>query len=127
VVYRNLHDTIRKDMTLEELICAFEQMCDISVGDPDDLLFETGTYDYTGEDLFYFSLVRQFKFSNDDEYVQLRLDIMYTPIRKTALIQECEWGEPSDGVFFEMVRQSRAFNAIQSLPIKGVQLRVDDT
>ena len=127
VVYRTLRDTVREGMTLDELIDAFAQMCTISVGEPDDLLFETGTFDFTGEKLFYFSLVRQFQFFSDDEYVQLHLDVTYAPSSKTALLRGAKWSEPTDPDFFPSVKNSLAFKAVQNQPIVYVDIRVEDT
>lgn len=127
VVYRTLRDTVRDGMTLEELVDAFAEMCEISVGDPDDLLFETGTYDFTGEKRFYFSLVRQFQFMDENEYVQLHLDVMYAPGTKTALLRNTKWGEPGDGEFFNMIKSSRAFRVVKDLPIDKAVVRVDET
>ena len=39
----------------------------IADNDNDMILFETGTFSFTGENLFYFSLVRQFP-NDEDEY-----------------------------------------------------------
>lgn len=127
VVYRTLNASIHDGMTLGEMIDAFAEMCKISVGDPDDLLFETGNYDFTGEKLFYFCLVRQFQFLDPDEYVQLRLEVTYTPSAKTALCRTTKWGSLTDGDFFSMVKDSRAFRIAKVLPIIGVKVRVEET
>ena len=55
-----LKAAITEDMTLDEILDAFREVCQIPVevedDDDDILLFETGVYDFTGEDLFYFSI-----------------------------------------------------------------------
>lgn len=127
VVYRTLNAAIHDGMTLEKMIDAFADMCKISVGDPDDLLFETGNYNFTGEQLFYFSLVRQFQFLDPDEYVQLRLDVTYAPSRKTAFCHSLKWSSLTAGDFFEMVKNSRSFRALKDLPILQVSVRVEET
>lgn len=127
VVYRTLRQSITDGMTLEQMIAAFEDMCEISVGDPDDLLFETGTYDFTGEKQFYFSLVRQFQFLDPDEYVQLRLDVRYAPGSKTRFLRRATWNSQISGSFFDTVRGSREYRAVSELPIAGVDVRVDET
>lgn len=127
VVYRTLNDSIHDGMTLEEMIDAFAEMCKISVGEPDGLLFETGNYDFTGENLFCFSLVRQFQFLSGDEYVQLRLDVTYTPSIKTALCRTTKWGSLIDGNFFGMVKNSRSFRLAKEMPIIGVRVSVEET
>lgn len=127
VVYRLLRDSIHEGMALEDMIDAFQQMCKTSVGEPDDLLFETGTFEFSNEKLFYFSLVRQFQFDSNDEYVQLHLDITYAPSPKTALLRGAKWSEPSDANFFPSVKNSLAFKAVQNQPILNVDIRVEDT
>ena len=127
VVYRTLRQSITDGMTLEQMIAAFEDMCRISVGDPDDLLFETGTYDLTGEKQFYFSLVRQFQFLDPDEYVQLRLDVRYAPGSETRFLRRATWDSQTAGSFFDTVRSSREYRAVSELPIAGVDVRVEET
>lgn len=127
VVYRTLRDTIKKDMPLEQMICAFEKMCDISVGDPDDLLFETGTYTFSGRKLFIFNLVRQFQFLDEHEYVQLRLELTYEPSAKTFGLPKIHWGDPTDGEFFDVVRNSRQYRAVKDVPMVSAEVRVERT
>lgn len=127
VVYRTLREKVHDGMTLEELIGAFEEMCDLSVGEPDSLLFETGTYRFTGEKLFHFDLVRQFQFLDEDEYVQLHLTALYEPSPKTALLFKTHWGAPEDGRFFQTVRGSLAYQTVKAMPIKRVDIHIHET
>lgn len=127
VVYRTLKASIHDGMTLEEMIDAFAEMCKISVGDPDDLLYETGNFDFTGEKQFYFSLVRQFKFLDDDEYVQLRLEVTFPPNAQTALCYTTKWSTLTNGDFFNTVKKSRGFRVAKKLSISSVNVRVEET
>lgn len=127
VVYRTLRDSIRDNMSLDEMIDAFSQMCKTSVGEPDDLLFETGTYDFTGENLFYFSLVRQFQFMDADEYVQLHLDVLYTPGVKTKLLFGTKWNSQVNGDFFEMVKSSLAYAVVKDMAPVRVDVWIEET
>ena len=126
-VFLALLDSIKDGMTLDEMIDAFVAMCRLSVGDPDDLLFETGTYNFTGKKLFYFSLVRQFQYKNGDEYIQLHLDICYTPSPATARICDTEWGSLLEGDFFDMVRSSTAYAKVKDQPIAIIEVRIEET
>lgn len=126
-VYRNLNNAIHDGMPLEEMIDAFSQMCQTSVGEPDDLLFETGTYGFTGENLFYFSLVRQFKFMSGDEYVQLHLDVLYTPGLSTVSLFDTTWDSQVDGDFFDMVKASRAYAVVKDMIPVQVNVWIDET
>ena len=126
-VYRTLQDSVQEGMTLNKLIDAFAAMCKLPVGEPDDLLFETGTFDFTGKKLFYFSLVRQFQYRNDDEYVQLHLDIRYTPSPATARLKCTKWGSLTEGDFFGMVRSSDACCALKDKPITEIEVYIEET
>ena len=64
-------------MPLPDIVKAFEEMCEEQI-DNDMILFETGTFSFTGEPLFYFSLVRQFP-NDDDEYYQIHVDVLFKP------------------------------------------------
>ena len=126
-VFLALRDSIKDGMTLDKMIDAFVAMCRLSVGDPDDLLFETGTYNFTGKKLFYFSLVRQFQYKSRDEYIQLHLDICYTPSPATARICDTEWGSLLEGDFFDMVRSSTAYEKVKDQHIASIEVRIEET
>ena len=55
-----LYNAVNREMRLSELFDAFENMCMLNSSENDMIIFETGTFSFTGESLFYFSLVRQF-------------------------------------------------------------------
>ena len=126
-VYRQLKASISDGMTLDELIEAFQTMCTVSIGEPEDLLFETGTYDFTGEKLFYFTLARQFQFMDDSEYVQLRMNVLFQSTSATKRLYGVKWGKQSKGNFWCKVQRSRAYHAVKDLPIYKVEIFVEDT
>lgn len=127
VVYRKLKELVKEGMTLQELIAAFEEMCGISVGEPDLLLFQTGNFNFTGEKLFHFDLVRQFQFLDEEEYVQLHLTVLYEPSAKTGLLKKIHWGQPEDGTFFQTVRKSLAYQTVKDMPIVRVDIDIHET
>ena len=53
-----LRNTITDKMTLKDIVNIFENVCQ-PMNEDDMILFETGIYTFTGEELFYFSLVKQ--------------------------------------------------------------------
>ena len=63
---------------LEDIVNVLEEMCNIPI-EEDMILFETGTYSFTGKPMFYFSLVRQFP-DDEEEYYQIHVDVLYSPI-----------------------------------------------
>lgn len=127
LVYRTLRNSVTEGMTLDQLIDAFQKMCELPVGDPDNLLFETGTYHFTGEKMFHFSLVRQFQFLDEDEYVQLHLEALYTPGIRTFGLRNVSWDARIEGDFFEYVKNSPACHAVKELPIAKIEVWIDET
>lgn len=127
-----LKNEIDGKTSLPELVDAFEKMCLIElegVEDDDDLLiFETGTFDFTGEDLFYFSLVRQFP-NGEDEYFQLHLDIRFTPDKINKKFHKTLWSDEFDqkAEFFEAVRSSKAYAALEGTPVVSVGCEMSET
>ncbi len=92
-----LETAITENMQLPELVDTFEKMCQMPIDSKEEmLLYETGTFSFTGKELFYFSLVRQFPYESD-EYYQLHLDVMYTPNSKNQSFSECIWNVEVDG------------------------------
>ena len=126
-VFQTLRNSVKDGMTLNEMIDAFAAMCRLPVGDPDDLLFETGTYDFSGPERFYFSLVRQFQYKSGDEYIQLHLDVLYAPSPATARICDTEWSSLTEGDFFDMVRSGKAYRKVKDLPVTKVDVWIGET
>ena len=125
-VYLALRDSVKDGMDLDAMIDAFASMCRLPVGE-DDLLFETGTYKFTGKKQFYFSLVRQFRYKGGDEFIQLRLEVCYAPSPATARICDTEWSSLTEGDFFGMVRSSKAYRKVRELPIAQVEVSIGET
>lgn len=62
----------------------------------DEMLWETGTFGFTGTKLYQFSLVRQFQLEEEDEFWQLHLDLMYEEEPKISDPYECLWESEGD-------------------------------
>lgn len=75
-----LKNKITSETSLSGIVDVFEEMCQIPL-DEDCLLFEIGTYTFTGKPQFYFSLVRQIPHEDeeDDEYYQIHVNVLYPP------------------------------------------------
>ena len=93
-----LKEKITDKTPLEEIVDVFEQMCSIPL-EEDMILFETGTFTtFASEPVFEISLVRQF--SNDDEFLQLHIDILYKPTSENKIFSEATWNEDlSENIF----------------------------
>ena len=90
-----------------------------------DFLFETGLYQFTCDEEYYFSLVLQYKGSGD-EYVQLHIDAVYPPSTKYETFASCEWIEDINE-FKQFVLASEEFMILQNETILKVDIYVDET
>lgn len=124
-----LKKAITADMTLSQLVDVFEDMCRLPApSDEDSLLFETGVYSFTGETLFYFSLVRQLGGVKDkDEYLQIHLDIMFKTDEKNRGFDDPEWYEPIDEKAFEDIKNSEAFCYLSNSEIYKINIYAEET
>ena len=125
-----LKKNVANKNNLEDLVSGFEDMCKVSIEnidiDDDGILFETGTFSFTGEPLFYFSLVRQFP-NEDDEYYQIHLDILYTPSDLTKNYSQSEWCFGGESDIFGYIRNSEEYVSLKDVEIKRVNVFMDET
>lgn len=125
-----LRMSILDHMTLDEIINKFEKMCDIDLEleDPEDdvRLFETGTYDFSGEELFCFSLIRQFP-NEEGEFCQLHMDILYFSDDANRGLSESAWSFDIDTDFFSYVRNSKAYMAVKDHHMVKIDIYMDET
>lgn len=99
--------------TVGEAVDAFESMCRVSLNaEADDFFFETGVFQYGGEDIFYFSLIRQFKMPTA-EPMQVHLHLKYPPTEKNREYQASFWAEGGFSTFFNKVRASAAYQHLE--------------
>lgn len=113
--------TVFKKMSAQPFDCA-----------GDSLLFETGVYDFTGEALYYISLVRQFTIDVDGEYdylEQLHLEFTYQPEEclkdQKTIIQTYDFDDDFQ-MFFEAVEKAEAFLLPQEMIPAGVEIYMDE-
>ena len=102
-----LKSNISINKSLDEIINVFEEMCKTPI-EEDLLLSEYGVYDFTGEDLFYYDLVRQYP-DGEDEYFQLRVSIMFSPDEENRFLQDTLWSDDSDENFFDYIKKSDGY------------------
>lgn len=120
-----LKSNISTDNSLDEIINIFDKMCKTPVED-DMLLNEYGVYDFTGEDLFYYDLVRQYP-DGEDEYYQLRVSIMFSPDEENCLLQDTLWGNDSTENFFDYIKKFDGYAYAKTHKIKSIDIRIDQT
>ena len=121
-----LQSTITEKSTLPEIVNAFEVICKNLDAD-DMILFETGTFSFTGERLFWFSLVKQIPNEDDDEFTQIHVDVMYKPSRENEAFSDTVWNVYVKEDFFEFIRNSAAFKYAESDEIAGIDIYESDT
>lgn len=120
-----LKSNISISNSLDEIINVFEEMCKTPI-EEDLLLNEYGVYDFTGENLFYYDLVRQYP-DGEDEYYQLRVSIMFCPDVENCALEDTLWSDDSDEDFFNYIRNSEGYAYAKKQIIKSIDIRIDQT
>lgn len=92
----------------------------------DMILFETGTFSFTGEKLFYFSLVKQFP-NDDDEFYQVHIDVLYKPNGENRVFHKTIWDEDLNENIFAYIRKSDDFNYAKNDEYIRVEIYADET
>ncbi len=73
------------------------------------ILFQCGTYNFTGEKLFYYDFVRQFADEEDGHIQQLHCEFVFEPIKELKILKATKWYFDTDGEIEEF------FNKIENL------------
>ena len=120
-----LNNNISSKNTVDEIINVFEEMCKTPIED-DLLLLEYGTYNFTGEKLFYFDLVRQYP-DGDGEYYQLRVSVTFSPDKENRKLNDTLWSDDTEENFFDYIRKSSGYKYAKGNQIKSVEIRIDQT
>ena len=123
-----LKDRISNETPLPHILAVFEQMCQIPVAE-DMILFETGTYHFAGELMFWFSLVRQIPHPDEenDEYLQIHVDVLYTPTRKNKTFHEATWNINLEKNIFEYIQTSEVFSKIKNETFSRIEIYLCET
>lgn len=120
-----LQNRISNKSSLADIVNIFEEMCKIPV-EQDMILFETGTYSFTGEPMFYFSLVRQFP-NCEEEYYQIHIDVLYVPEEGNKNYEQSIWNEDIEENFFAYIKKSQEFNYCKGKEFSKVDIYMDET
>ncbi len=113
---------------LDEMILAFEKMCEIPIDSEEEkmILFETGTFSFTGKPMFTFSLVRQYP-NEDEEYFQIHLDIQFEPTEETKNFQQATWNFDVEGNIFDYIKNSQEYLNLKNTKFANVEIFEDET
>jgi len=128
-----LQESVSEESSLDGILSAFEAMCAEEVsysggiyGDYEVLLFESGTYDFTGEPLFWFSLSRMVP-DGIGEYEQLQVNVLYEPSKENADFSDTVFSDEIEEDFFDYVRDSETFRVMRSAEIQKVEILLENT
>ncbi len=113
-------------MPLSKLVDTFEEMSRLPVGSDDDtLLFETVTDNFTGIELFFFTLIRQYP-NPEGGYFHLHMDVIYEPNEANQHFTCAISSRETEGGFFDFVRRSPAYLSAQNERIVKVSVYLDE-
>ena len=121
---KRLKQVINEGTSVQDIVSRFEEMCHEPI-DNDMILFESGTFSFTGKEFFYFSLVRQFP--NEEEYYQIHVDVLFETNDENKALSESVWNEDIEENIFEYIRKSESFNYAISDTYKKVDIYMDET
>ena len=122
---KQLKEVINEDASVQDIVDRFEEMCREPM-DNGMILFESGTFSFTGEELFCFSLVRQFP-NEGEEYYQIHVDVLFETNDENKTLSESVWNEDIEENIFEYVRKSESFSYAISDTYKRVDIYMDET
>ena len=128
----NILEFLKKEIvgkkSLDDLISVFEEMCEIPIEEELEkmILFETGTYSFTGKPMFNFSLVRQYP-NEEEEYYQLHLDIMFEPTFDNSSYEQATWSFEIEDNIFDYIRKSKEYMCLKDIPIAKIDVYMDET
>ena len=122
---KQLKEVINEEASVQDIVDRFEEMCREPI-DNDMILFESGTFSFTGEELFCFSLVRQFP-NEEEEYYQIHVDVLFETNDENKTLSESVWNEDIEENIFEYVRKSESFSYAISDTYKRVDIYMDET
>ena len=120
-----LNESINESMSLSDIVKAFEKMCEEPI-DNDMILFEAGTFSFTGESLFYFSLTRQFP-NDDEEYCQIHVDVLFKPNMTNHEFSFTVWNIDIKDNIFDFIRKPAAYEYAKSEPYQRIDIYMDET
>lgn len=120
-----LQNRISDKSSLENIVDVFEEMCNIPIKE-DMILFETGTYSFTGEKMFNFSLVRQFP-NAEEEYYQIHVDVLYMPTEENKDFERNIWNEDIEENIFNYIKKTPEFNSCRDKEFSKVEIYLDET
>lgn len=120
-----LEKIINEKLSLDDILNIFEEICKIPLNE-ERILYETGTFHFTGERFFQISFVRQFS-NEEEEYGQIHVDILYQPTDENKVFNGAIWDEDLNENLFDYIRKSPAFLYAKGQEYIKVEVYRDET
>ena len=90
------------------------------------LLYEIGTYTFSGKENFYFSLVRQFTNNAVGDFKQLQMQILYEPSEYTKDFKLAIRNTEIEEDLFDFIRNSDTYIALQDKKVGNIKIGLYD-
>lgn len=124
VIVNRLKQKVLMDNPLDKLINEFKEICENEYKKDHLFLFETGVFNFTGEDLFYFSLVIKDKDNDDEDSSQIHLDINYLPNQELKQFSNISIWSNSINELLKTIKESDVYKYITSNNLKPYNIEV---
>lgn len=123
-IVNSLKEKITTKTPLSEILDIFCEMCEIELPDS-ELLFETGVYSYACDEIYYFSLVRQYE-AEGEGYNQIHVDVVYPTSYEIDELSRADWVENIDE-FKQTVLSSEEYSILKDEPIYNIEIYDNNT
>jgi hypothetical protein len=107
----------------------FKELYAEPLEEPNGVLFESGTYNLTGQRRFHLAFTRQFEVPGSDEPAQLRCEFTRDPSASTESFRSTMWSFEftTPAAYFAAVEASPAFRATAALSGWAFSLVLDES
>ncbi len=110
--FEYLKKSVYKGMTLDEVLDAFQNMCQIPLGH-DLILYEAGAYAFNLEPGFYLCLARQYR-DSDGISKQIHVNLRCALDQENRLLRESVWNDELDEDIFSYIKRTETYNLMRS-------------
>ena len=96
----------------------------------DMLLYQYGTYDWTGKGGNYeFNLTRQFEIPNDDEFLQLSLTLFYKPETVGEIEADNSWSTDFNNLedWIDHIKSTVGFKKVDGIKPEKIEIELEKT
>lgn len=121
-----LREELKEASSIEECVDAFEKECRDQL-DPDEMiLFECGSYPWN-KGQFSFSLTRQYPDGIDDEFFQVKLEVLFESDEANEKLFDSAWDEQLKEDIFDYIRRSKSYHYAQENKFSRIRIYISQT